>query len=164
MTAGAEITPLPLMPQPHTIRYPAVFQFPLPFLNSYLLQLLLSFFATMRYNLLEETDDYKWEFLSLRIPQIVERCDARVGGDLIHDGIHQIFHARFEIDLDFRGKGLGSIILEKAIEQVYRDFGRCSIALGCHINNVGEARFYQRHGFRNTGVFEGTDEYYLRLI
>ena len=70
----------------------------------------------------------------------------------------------FVIDRDFRGKGLGGIILEKAIEQIYRDFGRRSIALGCHKDNVGAARFYERHGFRRTGVFEGTDEYFLRLI
>ena len=70
----------------------------------------------------------------------------------------------FVIDRDFRGKGLGGIILEKAVEQVYRDFGRRSIALGCHKDNVGAARFYERHGFKRTGVFEGADEYFLRLI
>lgn len=70
----------------------------------------------------------------------------------------------FVIDKDFRSRGLGGAILEKAIEQVYRDFGRRSIALGCHRDNVGAARFYERHGFRRTGVFEGTDEYFLRLI
>lgn len=47
----------------------------------------------------------------------------------------------FVIDKDFRSKGLGGAILEKAIEQVYRDFGRRSIALGCHRDNVGAARF-----------------------
>lgn len=70
----------------------------------------------------------------------------------------------FVIDRDFRGKGLGGIILEKAIDRVSCDFGNRSIALGCHKDNVGAARFYERHGFRRTGVFEGTDEYFLRLI
>lgn len=70
----------------------------------------------------------------------------------------------FVIDRDFRGKGLGGIILEKAIDRVSCDFGNRSIALGCHKDNVGAARFYERHGFKRTGVFEGTDEYFLRLI
>ena len=70
----------------------------------------------------------------------------------------------FVIDRDFRGKGLGGIILEKAIDRIYCDFGRRSIALGCHKDNVGAARFYERHGFKRTSVFEGTDEYFLRLI
>lgn len=70
----------------------------------------------------------------------------------------------FVIDRDFRGKGLGGIILEKAIDRVSCDFGNRSIALGCHKNNVGAARFYERHGFKRTGVFEGADEYFLRLI
>ena len=70
----------------------------------------------------------------------------------------------FVIDRDFRGKGLGGIILEKAIDRVSCDFGNRSIALGCQKDNVGAARFYERHGFRRTGVFEGTDEYFLRLI
>ena len=70
----------------------------------------------------------------------------------------------FVIDRDFRDKGLGGIILEKAIDRIYCDFGRRSIALGCHKDNVSAARFYERHGFKRTGVFEGTDEYFLRLI
>ena len=70
----------------------------------------------------------------------------------------------FVIDRDFRGKGLGGIILEKAIDRVSCDFGKRSIALGCHKDNVGAARFYERHGFKRTGVFEGADEYFLRLI
>ncbi len=70
----------------------------------------------------------------------------------------------FVIDRDFRGKGLGGIILEKAIDRVSCDFGNRSIALGCHKDNVGAARFYERHGFKRTGVFEGADEYFLRLI
>ena len=70
----------------------------------------------------------------------------------------------FVIDRDSRGKGLGGIILEKAIDRIYCDFGRRSIALGCHKDNVSAARFYERHGFKRTGVFEGTDEYFLRLI
>jgi ribosomal protein S18 acetylase RimI-like enzyme len=70
----------------------------------------------------------------------------------------------FVVDKDYRGKGLGGEILEDAIEQVYRDFGKRSIALGVHRDNIKAGKFYEKHGFKKTGVYEGNDEYYLRLI
>ncbi len=70
----------------------------------------------------------------------------------------------FVIDKSYRDKGIGGEILEKAIRQVYEDFGRRSLAIGVHKDNVRVGKFYERHGFRRTGVFEGNDEYYLRLI
>lgn len=68
----------------------------------------------------------------------------------------------FVLDAACRGRGLGGEILEKAIAQVYTDFGVRPIALGCHRENVRAARFYERHGFVRTGIFEGNDEYFLR--
>lgn len=70
----------------------------------------------------------------------------------------------FVIDKAYRNKGLGGEILEKAVAQVYKDFGKRPIALGCHKENVRAAQFYERHGFRRTGIFEGDDEYFLRLL
>ena len=70
----------------------------------------------------------------------------------------------FVVDRAYRSKGLGGEILERAIDEVYKDFGKRSIALGCHRDNTRAAAFYLRHGFERTGVFEGNDEYYLRLI
>lgn len=70
----------------------------------------------------------------------------------------------FVVDKEYRNRGLGSVIMEKGIEQVYQEFGRRSLALGVHRENTQAGRFYERHGFRKTGVFEGDDEYYLRLI
>ena len=70
----------------------------------------------------------------------------------------------FVVDRDYRGRGIGGEILENAIDRVYREFGKRSIALGVHKDNARVGRFYERHGFRRTGVFEGNDEYYLRLI
>jgi len=70
----------------------------------------------------------------------------------------------FVIDKHYRSKGLGGIILEKAIERVYKDFGKRSIALGCHKDNIRARAFYLRHGFKPTGVFEGNDEYLLRML
>ena len=70
----------------------------------------------------------------------------------------------FVVDKNFRGRGIGGKILENAIAQVYREFGERSLALGVHKENTRAGSFYERHGFRRTGVYEGSDEYYLRLI
>lgn len=70
----------------------------------------------------------------------------------------------FVIDKKYRSNGLGGEILEKAIDEVYKDFGKRSIALGCHKDNTRAANFYLKHGFERTGVFEGNDEYFLRII
>ncbi len=70
----------------------------------------------------------------------------------------------FVVDRDYRNRGLGGEILENAIARVYDEFGERSLALGVHRENTRAGRFYERHGFRRTGVFEGNDEYYLRMI
>ena len=70
----------------------------------------------------------------------------------------------FVVDRKLRNRGIGGEILERAVEEVYRDFGRRSLTLGVHRDNVRAGRFYERHGFHRTGVYEGNDEYYLRLI
>ena len=70
----------------------------------------------------------------------------------------------FVVDKAYRGKGIGGKILEKAIAQVYEEFGRRSIALGVHRDNTQVRTFYERHGFKRTGIYESNDEYYLRLI
>ena len=70
----------------------------------------------------------------------------------------------FVVDKAFRNKGYGSQIMELAIKQVYDEFGKRSISLGVHKDNPSAGRFYERHGFKRTGLYEGNDEYYLRLI
>ena len=67
------------------------------------------------------------------------------------------------VDRKYRGCGMGGEILERAIQLVYRDFGKRPIALGCHKDNIQAERFYLRHGFRKTDVMEGNDYYYLRF-
>lgn len=69
----------------------------------------------------------------------------------------------FAVDRAFRRRGVGGEILERAIGQVYAEFGRRPLALGIHKENTRAVPFYERHGFRRTGVYEGNDEYYLRL-
>ena len=68
----------------------------------------------------------------------------------------------FVIDKAYRRQGLGSIILEKTICQVYDDFGIRPIVLGCHMNNTEAAKFYIHHGFRKTDYNEGNNIYYIR--
>ena len=70
----------------------------------------------------------------------------------------------FVVDKNHRNRGVGGRILEDAIARVYSEFGARSLALGVHRENARVGRFYERHGFRRTGVYEGNDEYYLRLI
>lgn len=68
----------------------------------------------------------------------------------------------FVIDDRFRGRGIGSYVLEKVIDMCYREFGVRPIALGCHKDNHQAAQFYIRHGFKKTDVMESNDYYYLR--
>ena len=68
----------------------------------------------------------------------------------------------FAVDKACRGKGIGGEILEKAISSVYEEFGKRPVALGVHRDNLRAGPFYERHGFKRTGVYEGNDEYYLR--
>ena len=70
----------------------------------------------------------------------------------------------FVVDKDYRNRGIGGEILENAIRQVYDDFGMRSVALGVHRENTRAGRFYERHGFKRTGVYEGNDEYYIRIV
>lgn len=68
----------------------------------------------------------------------------------------------FCLDRNYRGKGLGSKVLEMTIQAVYAEFGKRPIALECHERNSAAAKFYLMHGFKKTAYKEGHDEYYLR--
>ena len=70
----------------------------------------------------------------------------------------------FVVDQKHRNQGIGGEILESAIRQVYDEFGKRSLALGVHKDNPRAGAFYERHGFHRTDVYEGSDEYYLRII
>ena len=65
----------------------------------------------------------------------------------------------FVVDQAYRNRGIGGDMLESAIEQVYNEFGKRSLALGVHRDNLRAGAFYERHGVRRTGVFEGSDAY-----
>lgn len=68
----------------------------------------------------------------------------------------------FVIDNRYRSSGIGGYVLEKVIDNCYREFGVRPIALGCHRDNHRAADFYTKHGFKKTDVMEGSDCYYLR--
>ena len=68
----------------------------------------------------------------------------------------------FAIDKRYRSKGIGTYVLEKVIEDCYKEFGVRPIALGVHKDNQAAAQFYLRNGFTKRDVMEGNDYYYLR--
>lgn len=68
----------------------------------------------------------------------------------------------FVLDRRYRSMGIGGVVLEMVIAEVYRDYGARPIALGCHKDNERAADFYLHHGFRATDTMEGNDRYYLR--
>ncbi len=70
----------------------------------------------------------------------------------------------FVVDQEYRNRGIGGEILESAIHQVCDEFGKRSLALGVHKDNTRAGAFYERHGFHRTGAYEGSDEYYLRIM
>lgn len=68
----------------------------------------------------------------------------------------------FLIDGRCRSRGIGGQILEMVIDNIYQEYGIRPIALGVHRDNLGAARFYEKHGFMRTEVMEGNDFYFLR--
>ena len=68
----------------------------------------------------------------------------------------------FVIDNRYRSQGIGSKVLEMVINATYKEYGVRPIALGVHKDNLGAARFYERHGFVPVDAMEGNDRYYIR--
>ena len=68
----------------------------------------------------------------------------------------------FVLDRNFRGKGLGSKILESTIEKVYNDFGIHPIVLGVHKDNEKAALFYLKNGFTKTSCMDGDDYCFIK--
>ena len=68
----------------------------------------------------------------------------------------------FVIDSRYQGKGIGSVALNLAIEDIYREYGKVILVLECNQENQGAIRFYEKNGFENTGVINENDgDYYL---
>ena len=65
----------------------------------------------------------------------------------------------FLIDNKYQGIGIGTIALQKAIKEIYRDYGKIPLLLECHKDNERAIKFYEENGFVNTGKLnqKGTD-------
>ena len=66
------------------------------------------------------------------------------------------------IDKAWRGKGLGSQVLEAVITRIFGEFGPRPILIGVQQDNVRAADFYLRHGFRPTDSWDEDDRFYIR--
>lgn len=68
----------------------------------------------------------------------------------------------FVIDKAWRGKGLGSQVLETVIARIFNEFGPRPILIGVQQDNIRAADFYLRHGFRPTDSWDEDDRFYIR--
>ena len=68
----------------------------------------------------------------------------------------------FVIDKAWRGKGLGSQVLETVIARIFNEFGPRPILIGVQQDNTRAADFYLRHGFCPTGSWDEDDRFYIR--
>ncbi|MBO4846120.1 MAG: GNAT family N-acetyltransferase [Lachnospiraceae bacterium] len=68
----------------------------------------------------------------------------------------------FVIDKSYRGQGLGTAILNEAIDRIYQEFGKRPLVIEVQNENENAARFYERNGFVKTKYTVGDDRYYIR--
>ena len=68
----------------------------------------------------------------------------------------------FVLDKAWRGRGIGSQVLESTIAQVYAEFGPRPILIGVQVDNTSAAEFYLRHGFHPTSSWDEDDRFYIR--
>ena len=68
----------------------------------------------------------------------------------------------FVLDRNYRGKGLGSKALERALQEIYKEYGKVPILLECHKDNTGAAGFYTKMGFRNTHILNNEDYFFIK--
>ena len=65
----------------------------------------------------------------------------------------------FFIQSKYQGLGIGSVALQKAIDEIYTEYGPVTLLLECHKDNEKGLAFYEKNGFVNTGKMnaKGTD-------
>ncbi|WP_280771551.1 GNAT family N-acetyltransferase [Salipaludibacillus daqingensis] len=61
---------------------------------------------------------------------------------------------RFMIDRDHQGKGLGSAFIPVVKEYIFTRFDVNEIVLSVTKNNLNAKTFYEKHGFKNTGLID----------
>ena len=68
----------------------------------------------------------------------------------------------FVVDKRYRNLGLGTQILETAIDRIYVEYGERPILLEVQQENENAARFYERNGFKRTSYRIEDDYYFVR--
>lgn len=68
----------------------------------------------------------------------------------------------FVLDKAWRGKGLGSQVLETVIARVFDEFGPRPILIGVQAENLRAADFYLQHAFYPTNAWDEDDRFYIR--
>ena len=65
----------------------------------------------------------------------------------------------FFIQSKYQGLGIGTTALQKAIDEIYSEYGPITLLLECHKDNEKALAFYEKNGFVNTGIMDakGTD-------
>ena len=65
----------------------------------------------------------------------------------------------FFIQSKYQGLGIGTTALQKAIDEIYSEYGPVTLLLECHKDNEKALAFYEKNGFVNTGIMnaQGTD-------
>ncbi len=68
---------------------------------------------------------------------------------------------------EYRSRRIGSALLKELIE-VFREYGASEVVLEVRISNIKARRFYERHGFSQTGILEryytdGEDAFLMKL-
>lgn len=69
----------------------------------------------------------------------------------------------FFIQSKFQGMDIDTTALQKAIDEIYSEYGPVTLLLECHKDNEKALRFYEKNGFTNTGLLNknGTDYFMI---
>ena len=72
----------------------------------------------------------------------------------------------FFIQSKYQGLGIGTTALQKAIDEIYSEYGPVTLLLECHKDNEKALAFYEKNGFVNTGKLnnKGTDYFMILEI
>ena len=70
----------------------------------------------------------------------------------------------FFIQSKYQGLGIGTTALQKAIDEIYNDYGPVPLLLECHKDNEKALAFYEKNGFVNTGIMNKKDTDWFMVL
>ncbi len=70
----------------------------------------------------------------------------------------------FFIQSKYQGLGIGTLALQKAIDNIYYEYGNKTFLLECHKDNENAIHFYEKNGFVNTGKLNGKGTDYFMIL